>query len=141
MTNLKRILLGAVGSLFISAAGVSGAVAADPVMVTPLPSPGVPSAPEFSWDRAYIGVYGGLWDCCGAMVGINAGKNFQLGSHVVVGLDLMAGLYDFTAIDWETYALARAGVLLTPRVLLFGAVGIGWEDRWFSLSRLALRLL
>ncbi len=45
----------------------------------------------------------------------------------VVGIDLMAGVYNFGAIDWETYALARAGVILGGRVLLFGALGIGWD--------------
>ena len=110
----------------ISAAATTGATAADPILPAMVVVEEI-AAPSFSWDRYYVGAYGGWWDCCGGMAGVNAGKNFQLGDYFVVGIDLMAGVYDFGSIDWETYALARAGVLLGGRVLLFGALGIGWD--------------
>jgi opacity protein-like surface antigen len=105
----------------------TGAVAADITMPAPtIVAPPPPPAPAFSWNRAYVGVYAGSWiTCCGVMGGVFAGKNFELGDRFVVGVEGMAGAY--AGPTFEAYLLARAGLLLGSRVLIYGGIGAGWD--------------
>lgn len=127
--TMKKLSLAA-ASLLASAAFSTAAFAADPVTVIPAVTPvatPVVVEPDFAWDRFYVGAFGGWWDCCGARVGINAGRNFVIGDSFVVGIDLSVAAYEFSDLGWEGYALARAGFLLGDKALVYGALGVGTD--------------
>lgn len=93
----------------------------------------------FDWNRAYAGVsftgefefedddtyFGG-----GGQVGIN----YLLGDNYLLGVEGQALV--ITDGDDDTYyqlfVLGRAGVLVTPDVLLYGIAGVGYEDEFDS---------
>jgi opacity protein-like surface antigen len=124
LRTIRVFLLAALSSALIA----TGAIAADPVMPAPtIVAPPPPSAPAFSWNRAYLGVYAGSWiNCCGWMAGAYAGKNFNRGGNFLFGIEAMAGAYGGGAVSLEAYLLARAGFVLGTRFLLYGSFGAGW---------------
>lgn len=85
----------------------------------PVPAP----TPVFSWDRSYVGAYAGVWIGDGFKAGIVAGHNFLLGSRFLIGAEVAVGLWMDPGINWEWLAVARAGVVLGDRVMIYGGVG------------------
>jgi outer membrane immunogenic protein len=135
LRKIRTFLVVAVSSAMIA----TGAIAADPVMPAPtIIAPPPPTAPAFSWNRAYVGVYAGSWFCCGVMGGVFAGKNFELGNRFVIGIEGMAGAY--AGPIFEAYLLARAGLLLGSRVLIYGGIGGGWDAGFVLAAQAGIEL-
>lgn len=103
----------------------TGAMAADPIMPAAPPPPPPAAPPAFSWTGPYIGAYGGYWFGDGGMVGGLVGYNYQINNYVI-GIDVSAGIWDFTGPDFEAYAIFRGG-LAVGRVLAYAGIGPGWS--------------
>lgn len=114
-------MIAAAGAMFIA----TGAMAADPVIPAAPPPPPPPVVPAFDWSGPYVGAYAGYWFGDGGMVGGLAGYNYQI-NNFVLGVDVSAGIWDFSSIDFEAYAIFRAGVAFN-RVLAYAGIGPGWE--------------
>jgi len=92
-----------------------------------LPQP--PAATDY-WSGLYIGGHGGWhWaDTAGVkadayLVGGHIGYQRQLGSNVVVGIELDGGTTGMAEVSWLATARLRAGYLLTPQLLVYGTGG------------------
>lgn len=121
--------------VFAAAAGLSllagTALAADltiPADVVPVVDNG------FDWEGAYVGVEGGVnyfdseynYPAVGGFVGIN----FLVSESILLGLEASLGVITDDSDVWgELFAFGRAGVLVTPDVLLYGIGGVGYE--WY----------
>ena len=109
------------------------AVAADvQVVVAPVAPPPPEPAVTFSWDRFYVGAYGGIsrfgtgpqsLDGDELLGGVWFGRNVQVGGNLVFGVDVMVGAIEETGFN--AYILGRAGLLLGSRLLIYGALGVG----------------
>lgn len=131
MNSLKTVAIAAL----LSTTAVGGAFAADAIgFPPPPPAAEVPVFDDFGfdWNGFYAGVSGGALReitpdetnfTVGAQVGVNAAFDFFL----VGGEVALDGVFD----DTETYAygqiLARGGVIITPELLAYGAVGYGTD--------------
>ncbi|MCW5697436.1 MAG: hypothetical protein KIS96_11980 [Bauldia sp.] len=121
---MKKQLL--VAAMMFSLATAAFAADIAPVL-PPAPPPPAP-APVFSWDRSYVGVgIGGAWfDFPSQEFHVTAyfGHNFAVGSRAVVGAEVYATWWTPAATPWRIGAEARVGVLINPRLLAYGAVGV-----------------
>lgn len=94
-------------------------------------TPYVPESTGFSWDGLYAGVgVGGYfedgYDTQASISGV-VGVNAVIADPWLIGAELEAAYFlandDFIA-GWEIWLKARAGVLATPDVLLYGVAGV-----------------
>lgn len=137
MTILKSTLLAAAAALAVA----SAAQAADPIMPVPV-VPVAPAPAAFDWNGFYAGIRLGVenevtadsdW-LIGAELGVNAAFDmFVLGGELAV--DYIFDTPDFAYAE----ATIRAGVILTPEILLYGTAGYGSEldaagsgDHWLA---------
>lgn len=119
---LKRIL--AAGA-FVLASAIA-ANAADIPPMPPPPPPAIPPAPIFDWSGPYAGVYGGYFFFPGyPQGGLQSGYNFTSGGFLA-GIEAQAGVLVGTGIAFEANLNARVGVLLAPKLLVYGEGGVGW---------------
>lgn len=122
---MKTKTIAAVAAAGAMAFANTNAMAADVMM--PATTVAAVTTPAFSWSGPYIGAYGGYWFCCGPMLGVLGGYNHQVGDSFLVGFDASVGLWDFPTVSVESYFLARAGVILGERVLLYGGLGGAYD--------------
>ena len=138
---IRRIALGAVSALAITAM-VPAAMAADlPAYEAPAP---VVAVPSFTWTGPYIGVQAGYsWGSAarankdGFLVGGYAGYNVQLdNSPVVLGIETDFNYADIDGrhgrarvdSDWNGATRARVGYAF-DRFLVYAAGGVAYADR------------
>ncbi len=126
MSALKKVMLAALASGTM----VSGAYAADLTTTVPETTTPAPMMQDsaFDWNRFYVGAFGAAqgyedqdWEY-GA--GLAAGVNTQIDFYLLGGEVAISGL---TGNGDRTYgqALARAGVVATDEVVLYGTAGYG----------------
>lgn len=112
---------------FLLAAGVVSATqAADLVVLDPVI---YDESQPMIWDGFYAGVTGGASRTSVGYVNVGAavGYNAVVADGVVVGVELQASTYfnQNGYIGSDILALARAGVLLSDDVLVYGLAGVG----------------
>lgn len=89
----------------------------------------------FNWEGAYVGVQGGVEyfdsEYIYAAADVFVGYNFLVSENILLGVEASFGAI---ADEYDTYGqifvLGRAGVLVTPDVLLYGVAGAGYEWYW-----------
>lgn len=132
---MKKIATVLLASALMTSAGVASAAdIAPPALPGPVVVTPVPAVAGFDWNRFYAGVQGGVWygldplefdSLRGAVL---VGRNVLVGSRLVVGAEAVGGIYVYPGeILFEAYGLARAGVLLGERALVYGAAGAGFD--------------
>jgi outer membrane immunogenic protein len=148
--KMRQLVFG-IAALIIGAA--SPVLAADLRVKMPVKAPPL-AAPVYNWTGFYIGgAIGGTWadvnrtgldaedftssDSSQISGGVYAGYNWQVNSSIVLGLeadgtwlntafegDHGGSEWDYVKLDWAVTFSGRAGVLLTPTMLLYGKVGV-----------------
>lgn len=124
LVKRSKLALGSVVGFVLSA---SGAVPAD-LTESPLPEAVLQQvgAPEFDWGGHYAGALAGYDRSCSCVVdGVQVGFNAVWG-NVLLGIEfetLHSTIAPFTIVDAS--AVARFGVILGGRSLVYGQAGIG----------------
>ena len=119
MRMTLKLAAGAIGAAMIS----SGAMAAD-IPVVAAPPPVVVPAPAFDWAGPYVGAMGG-WMVGVVDVAAQGGINFVNG-NMVYGVEARAGTAVFPGFAFAATVSGRAGILINPDLLLYGAAGLGF---------------
>lgn len=123
--KLVKVLAAGIAALGISA---GSAMATDAGPMAPTVAVAPPAGTTFSWNRFFVGTYGGVWtDSFYGRAGVIAGRNVQINEHFVIGVEGTFGLWDFSDPAVEVAANARAGILLGDRVLVFALVGYYYD--------------
>ncbi len=117
---LKRTL---VAAAFVVGTAVS-ASAADIPMAPMAPPPPPPMAPAFDWSGPYVGAFTGYTLGPAWIVGAQVGYNWQF-DRFVVGLEGRVGVAPLVPALFTTVS-ARAGFLVAPKFLIYGAAGVGY---------------
>ncbi len=120
MKKIAALLLGLGTSLLAVQANAADLTTTVPVVTT---TPVAPPAPAFNWNRFYFGAYGGLWQGPDPRFGVFTGRNVLLGDRFVIGADIAAGFWGTAPMIPEWTALARLGVVIGDRVLVYGGAG------------------
>lgn len=115
-------------SALLAGASITGALAADPI-VMPIADntmPLVEEAPAYDWTGFYAGVYGqGTWSPAYGTeygIGLLVGANAQMDLFV---LGVQSAVHNLDADSSYYEVVARAGVLVTDDLLVFAAAGYG----------------
>lgn len=79
------------------------------------------------FEGAYVGGYaGGTFNSAtAATVGGMAGVNFEVTGGVMAGAEVQGGATLGTTTTWDGLMLGRAGVVVTPETMAYGALGAG----------------
>lgn len=120
------------------AVGIAGtAHAADIIVPVPVATVTIVPAPVetgFDWTGAYAGVQGGTWFGLDPLAfdsfraAVVTGATVEVGGRLVVGAEAVGGIYIYPGeVLFEAYGLARAGVLLGERFLVYAAAGAGFD--------------
>jgi hypothetical protein len=126
----KRLLAGAA----FAALAATSAEAADltPIMPAEPPMAPVMPAPAFSWSGPYIGHFSTLVHCSGCIPFFAIQSGVRFGYNVTAGNALFGvngGLLAFfhgPPLTFIAEAMARAGVLLGDKVVLYGQIGVDY---------------
>jgi len=130
---MKSVLAAVAFGAAIVATSANAADVMPVIVPTTVVVPVAAPPPAFDWSRLYVGAIGGIWletdpiALYSGRVAAIVGKGFTIGERLVVGVELQAGIYDFTDPTLEVFGLGRAGLLFGERVLAYGIGGIGWE--------------
>lgn len=115
----------------------SATYAAD--LYVPIDSEPVYYEPGFDWSRAYAGItFTGEFEVDGDDTyfggGGQLGANYVVGDNYVLGVEGQALVITDGEDDtyYQLFVLGRAGVLITPEALLYGVVGVGYENEFDS---------
>lgn len=86
----------------------------------------------FDWEGFYVGAEGGIEyfdpDYSYLAAGVFVGANFLVSENILLGIEGSLGVIADDVDVWgELFVLGRAGVLVTPDVLLYGVAGVGYE--------------
>jgi outer membrane immunogenic protein len=125
-----------------SAMGLAALVAAVPATADGVNGPSYDARPYLPsiWQGLYGGLhlgYGKADPADGFVGGVQIGYNWQA-SRIVYGLEADASFADISAkesfmgatakasIDWLASVRGRAGFLLTPNILAYGTLGVGY---------------
>ncbi len=112
----------------VASFGMSTAVqAADPLPPLMVDIPAVAAEPSFGWGGFYVGAgIGGAWSSFPLTefhLSVYVGGNFAIGTSMVAGAEIYATWFTPATFPWRIGGEGRVGFLVTPSVLVYGAVG------------------
>lgn len=104
-------------------------------------APGYGSSPDYSaapaynpaafnFDGFYLGAQGGLGvgSLKAGSIGVVAGSNFTVSDPIIAGIEFQAdALLKGGGNTYDFYALGRAGMVVTPDLMVYAEAGPGWS--------------